>query len=169
MPFRRGSRDYRSEGPQRPEVHDGRQCPLWVKSGHRGQLKECPLYPQKRTLKLSRVMSAMCQKQTSVRLDSRTLYACIGRRIPFSVQTRLLARLSRGMAAPFAGAQLSMGSFPTAISRRPLVRLPADKARAGTASRCRVAPHQVRSRIKRGRCPQYWRYRKETLWRSSTQ
>src|SRR5262249_29888928 len=24
-------------------------CPLWVKSGHQGQLNECPLYPQKRT------------------------------------------------------------------------------------------------------------------------
>src|SRR5262249_51443100 len=24
-------------------------CPLWVISGHRGQLNECPLYPQKRT------------------------------------------------------------------------------------------------------------------------
>src|SRR5262249_27844833 len=23
--------------------------PLWAKSGHRGELKECPLYPQKRT------------------------------------------------------------------------------------------------------------------------
>src|SRR5262249_31165023 len=25
-------------------------CPLWVKSRHQGQLNECPLYPQKRTL-----------------------------------------------------------------------------------------------------------------------
>src|SRR6516225_9992832 len=38
--------------------------PLWVKSGHRGRLKECPLYPQKRTSELSRVMSALCQKRT---------------------------------------------------------------------------------------------------------
>src|SRR5262249_20643190 len=40
-------------------------CPLWVNNGHRGQLEECPLYPQKRTLELSRGMSALCQKQTS--------------------------------------------------------------------------------------------------------
>ena len=33
------------------------ECLLWVKSGHRGWLMECPLYPQKRTLELSRVMS----------------------------------------------------------------------------------------------------------------
>src|SRR6516225_9152008 len=26
------------------------QCPLWAKSRHRGELRECPLYPQKRTL-----------------------------------------------------------------------------------------------------------------------
>src|SRR5262249_12925302 len=26
-----------------------RGCPLWVKSGHRRLLKQCPLYPQKRT------------------------------------------------------------------------------------------------------------------------
>src|SRR5262249_28094633 len=25
------------------------RCPLWVKSGHRGYLNECPLYPRKRT------------------------------------------------------------------------------------------------------------------------
>ena len=30
-----------------------------------GELKECPLYPRKRTLELSRVMSALCQKRTS--------------------------------------------------------------------------------------------------------
>ena len=40
------------------------QCPLWVKSGHRGQLKQCLLYPQKQTLELSRAMSALCQKRT---------------------------------------------------------------------------------------------------------
>jgi hypothetical protein len=40
------------------------QCPLWVRSGHRGWLKECPLYPQKQTL-IERVgMSALCQKRT---------------------------------------------------------------------------------------------------------
>jgi len=25
------------------------RCPLWVNNGHRDWLKECPLYPQKRT------------------------------------------------------------------------------------------------------------------------
>src|SRR5262249_55681705 len=39
-------------------------CPLWVKSRHRGTSNRCPLYPQKRTLELSRGMSALCQKET---------------------------------------------------------------------------------------------------------
>ena len=41
-----------------------RSCPLWVKSGHRIRSASCPLYPQKRTLELSGVMSALCQKRT---------------------------------------------------------------------------------------------------------
>ena len=36
------------------------ECPLWVKSRHRSSSNQCPLYPQKRTLELSRVMSALC-------------------------------------------------------------------------------------------------------------
>ena len=40
------------------------RCPLWVISGHRDQLKECPLYPRKRTLLRAIGMSALCQKQT---------------------------------------------------------------------------------------------------------
>ena len=32
---------------------------------HRSTSNQCPLYPQKRTLELSHVMSALCQKQTS--------------------------------------------------------------------------------------------------------
>src|SRR6516225_4780637 len=40
------------------------QRPLWVKSRHRGELRECPRYPQKRTSELSRGMSALCQKRT---------------------------------------------------------------------------------------------------------
>src|SRR6516165_10991710 len=36
----------------------------WVKSRHWGRCDRCPLYPQKRTLELSREMSALCQKQT---------------------------------------------------------------------------------------------------------
>src|SRR6516165_2557595 len=39
-------------------------CALWVKSGHRGQLKECPLYPQKQTLLSAIGMSVLCHKQT---------------------------------------------------------------------------------------------------------
>jgi hypothetical protein len=37
------------------------RCPLWVKSRHSSVSARCPLYPQKRTLKLSRMMSALCQ------------------------------------------------------------------------------------------------------------
>jgi len=40
--------------------------PLWVKSRHRGISNQCPLYPQKRTWELSRDMSALCQKRTSI-------------------------------------------------------------------------------------------------------
>src|SRR6516225_4610791 len=40
------------------------QYPLWVKSGHFAAQSSCPLYPQKRTLGLSRAMSALCQKRT---------------------------------------------------------------------------------------------------------
>jgi len=43
---------------------DAGRCPLWVKSRHRRTSNQCPLYPQKRTLELSGVMSALCQKQT---------------------------------------------------------------------------------------------------------
>jgi hypothetical protein len=41
------------------------ECPLWVRSGHSVRSRPCPLYPRKRTLELSRAMSALCQKQTS--------------------------------------------------------------------------------------------------------
>jgi hypothetical protein len=40
-------------------------CLLWVISGHCNQFAQCPLYSQKQTLELSRVMSALCQKQQS--------------------------------------------------------------------------------------------------------
>ena len=42
-----------------------RECPLWVISGHSVMSERCPLYPQKWTLELSRVMSALCQKRTT--------------------------------------------------------------------------------------------------------
>jgi len=38
------------------------ECPLWVKSRHRDSSNQCPLCLQKRTLELSRGMSALCQK-----------------------------------------------------------------------------------------------------------
>jgi hypothetical protein len=39
-------------------------CPLWVRSRHSATSERCLLYPRKRTLGLSRVMSALCQKRT---------------------------------------------------------------------------------------------------------
>jgi hypothetical protein len=42
----------------------GSRCPPWVKSGHSVRSRPRPLYPQKRTLELNRVMSALCQKRT---------------------------------------------------------------------------------------------------------
>ena len=50
------------------------QCPLWVKSGHRSTSDQCLLYPQKRTLELSRGMSALCQKRTNCIAESRVLF-----------------------------------------------------------------------------------------------
>src|SRR5215467_14192494 len=41
-----------------------RSCPLWVKSRHQRTFRQCPLYPQKRTLVERVVMSALCQKRT---------------------------------------------------------------------------------------------------------
>jgi len=51
-----------------------RECPLWVKSGHRRKSGQCPLYPQKQTLELSRVMSALCQKRTYAVQQSSSLF-----------------------------------------------------------------------------------------------
>ena len=45
-------------------VGAGLPCPLWVKSGHSGNSKQCPLYPRKRTSELNRAMSALYQKRT---------------------------------------------------------------------------------------------------------
>src|SRR6516164_6832128 len=35
------------------------ECPLWVKSGHSSVFTQCPLYPQKQTLELSREVFAL--------------------------------------------------------------------------------------------------------------
>jgi hypothetical protein len=43
----------------------GNQCPLWVKSRHRGISNQCPLYPQKRTFIGAIGTSALGQSQTS--------------------------------------------------------------------------------------------------------
>ena len=39
-------------------------CPLWVKSGHRGTYKQCPLYPQKRTLNCAVCISPSVHKRS---------------------------------------------------------------------------------------------------------
>jgi hypothetical protein len=51
------------------DLPNGRQpcpvrCLLWVNNGHRGLLKQCPLYPQKQTFSDTIGMSALCQKRT---------------------------------------------------------------------------------------------------------
>ena len=47
------------------------QCRLWVKSRHDALNSRCPLYPRKRTLAETVVMSALCQKRTSGKLSQR--------------------------------------------------------------------------------------------------
>src|SRR5262249_44012814 len=54
----------RTDGGKLAQPREQLQCPLWVKSRHWGRRDRCPLYPQKQTLELSRVMSALCQKRT---------------------------------------------------------------------------------------------------------
>jgi hypothetical protein len=47
------------------------KCPLWVISRHHALKSPCPLYPQKRTSLSTAVMSALCQKRTSVAAEER--------------------------------------------------------------------------------------------------
>ena len=48
------------------------QCPLWVISGHRRELRECPLYPRKRTsVKCSRM--SLCHIWRPMQAGSRCL------------------------------------------------------------------------------------------------
>jgi hypothetical protein len=49
-----------------------RLCPLWVRSGHRRAFRQCPLYPQKRTLLERGGMSALSQKRTSALKSTMT-------------------------------------------------------------------------------------------------
>jgi hypothetical protein len=58
----------------------GCSCPLWVKSRHRSTSAQCPLYPRKRTLIERLRMSALCQKRTSIMLQSAV--ACRVKRQP---------------------------------------------------------------------------------------
>src|SRR5262249_42556218 len=56
----------------------------WVNNGHGGKSKECPVYPRKRTLDLSRVMSASCQKRTLRRLTKSMKGASSSARLPWA-------------------------------------------------------------------------------------
>src|SRR5215472_2249410 len=56
-------------------AHQSR-CPLWLKGRHSTGSERCPLYPQKRTLELSRAMSALCQKRTLI--DGVDRFASVG-------------------------------------------------------------------------------------------
>ena len=47
-------------------ANSARRCRLRVRSGHCLRIARCLLYPQKRTLAETAVMSALCQKQTSL-------------------------------------------------------------------------------------------------------
>ena len=52
-------------------------CPQFFLLAAFFALPECPLYPQKRTLELSDVMSALCQKQTyALQQNDRSLLGC---------------------------------------------------------------------------------------------
>ena len=129
-------------------------CPLWVKSRHRRAFRRCPLYPQKRTLKLSRVMSALCQKRThAVQQNGRFFrpephYAasdCLAARIVVSVNLR--PRPGRPacfvVRVRFCAIELLQASYFTLSHRirrgsRLLKRLPGRPANLGRyAFRCR--------------------------------
>jgi hypothetical protein len=69
----------------------------WVKSRHQGLSARCPLYPQKRTLNLGRVMSALCQKRT------RAL-----QQIPGLAMIRLASRQAKGRTVATAVASASL-------------------------------------------------------------
>jgi hypothetical protein len=57
----------------RPEVVrlESGECLLWVKSRHWGTSEQCPLYPQKQTLELNRLMSAAVSGQMGFLADVR--------------------------------------------------------------------------------------------------
>src|SRR5262249_2848599 len=47
-----------------------------VRNGHRGTSDQCLLYPRKRTLISTVVMSALCQLETSCRVPGHGLHGC---------------------------------------------------------------------------------------------
>src|SRR5215472_12608384 len=100
-------------------------------SGHSRASKRCLLYPQKRTLKLSRVMSALCQRRTSRIRSARALSpasspnvdkaAVRDRRKLFVVAPAAapaadaaVAAVVAGAAAPAAGAAVVAGAAAAA-------------------------------------------------------
>ena len=74
------------------------ECPLWVKSRHRRKSGQCPLYPQKRTLELSRGMSALCQKRTHARQQKFCHLPCAQRNAP-AVLTQFFPTLHMRLSA----------------------------------------------------------------------
>src|SRR5262249_10572067 len=80
-----------------------------TKRGHRRMSGRCPLYPQKRTLELSRGMSALCHKQTP------TLATGVG--LGCSKSTNKSALIYRGAILPihplhFVAFQISTDGNP---------------------------------------------------------
>jgi hypothetical protein len=76
----------------------------------------CPLYPQKRTLELSREMSALCQKQTLV---ERVGMSALCQKQTFAVSIDHLAALSQGAASfTWIGSGMRLSAIESAIGRR---------------------------------------------------
>src|SRR6516225_3089606 len=88
------------------------ECPLWVKSRHRRKSGQCPLYPQKRTLELSRGMSALCQKRTHARQQKFCHLPCAQRNAPavltqfFQLSHMRLSALSQANSPEYRGGRV---------------------------------------------------------------
>src|SRR6516164_9426282 len=79
-------------------VHQNRTSPPVSAFGqrrHGSRVDRCPLYPQKRTLELSRSMSAMCQKRTFVSISCRG-HGLSDQPLSLSVQLTVECGLHRG-------------------------------------------------------------------------
>jgi hypothetical protein len=63
-----GAKEYHIFGSRFVPFVESNRVAAMSALGQKQAFTRCPLYPQKRTLKLSRVMSALCQKQTLRRL-----------------------------------------------------------------------------------------------------